>query len=129
MPSSLDPFFNPSGVAVIGASANPQKLSHGILYNLVNSSYSGRGIPGEPRGSRDLGQDMLSGYFCSAGPSGAGGDRADLHLRIPEALRSLRKTRCKGSHHHLWRLQGSGGRRVGTGAGMRGDCQRNTACA
>ena len=38
MISSLTPFFSPAGVAVIGASANPQKLSHGILYNLVNST-------------------------------------------------------------------------------------------
>ena len=30
MTNTLIPFFKPQGVAVIGASANPKKLSHGI---------------------------------------------------------------------------------------------------
>lgn len=58
MPSSLSPFFSPAGVAVIGASANPQKLSHGILYNLVNSTYTGGVYPVNP------GADELLGRKC-----------------------------------------------------------------
>ena len=35
MPSSLSPFFNAKGVAILGASTNPKKLSYGILENLL----------------------------------------------------------------------------------------------
>ncbi len=56
MTSSLSPFFSPSGVAVIGASSNPQKLSHGILYNLVNSTYTGGVYPVNPGAEELLGR-------------------------------------------------------------------------
>lgn len=55
-PSDLTPFFEPAGVAVIGASANPHKLSHGILRNLVNSSYKGGVYPVNPGASEILGK-------------------------------------------------------------------------
>jgi len=38
---SLIPFFNPQGVALIGASANPTKLGFGMARNLVQSDYQG----------------------------------------------------------------------------------------
>ncbi len=48
MASSLDPFFTPAGVAVIGASSNPQKLSYGILKNLKENGYTGAIYPVNP---------------------------------------------------------------------------------
>lgn len=39
--SSLDPFFYPRGIAVIGASPNPTKLGYGLARNLVQSNYQG----------------------------------------------------------------------------------------
>lgn len=48
MTSSLKSFFEPTGVAVIGASSNPHKLSFGILRNLVNSTYTGGIYPVNP---------------------------------------------------------------------------------
>ena len=48
MTSSLAPFFSAAGVAVIGASSNPRKLSHGILRNLINSTYKGGIYPVNP---------------------------------------------------------------------------------
>src|SRR3972149_963339 len=39
--SSLTPFFSPRGVAVIGASQNPVKLSYGLARNLTQSNYQG----------------------------------------------------------------------------------------
>lgn len=48
MPSSLRPFFEATGVAVIGASANPRKLSHGILKNLIDYGYKGGIYPVNP---------------------------------------------------------------------------------
>ncbi len=41
MTSSLTPFFNPSGVVVIGASTSPEKLGYGVARNLVESKYQG----------------------------------------------------------------------------------------
>jgi acetate---CoA ligase (ADP-forming) len=37
--SSLHPFFTPSGVAVIGASRDPSKLSYGVIRNLVDPDH------------------------------------------------------------------------------------------
>ncbi|MBP9041493.1 MAG: acetate--CoA ligase family protein [Anaerolineaceae bacterium] len=53
MTSSLSPFFNAAGVAVIGASSNPQKLSYGILKNLIHSTYQGEVYPVNP-GSKEI---------------------------------------------------------------------------
>ncbi len=38
---SLIPFFNPQGVAIIGASLDPTKLGYGLSRNLVQSGYRG----------------------------------------------------------------------------------------
>jgi acetate---CoA ligase (ADP-forming) len=38
---SLNPFFNPQGVAVIGASNDPTKLGYGLARNLTQSGYQG----------------------------------------------------------------------------------------
>jgi len=51
----LDMFFNPKAVAVIGASANPSKLGHGVLANLIESGYGGRLYPINPKGGTILG--------------------------------------------------------------------------
>jgi acetyltransferase len=54
--SDLIPFFEPAGVAVIGASSNPHKLSHGILRNLINSTYTGGVYPVNPGAEEILGK-------------------------------------------------------------------------
>lgn len=41
MDKSLAPFFDPSGVAVIGASKDPSKLGYGLARNLTHSGYQG----------------------------------------------------------------------------------------
>lgn len=56
MTSSLTPFFHPAGVAVIGASSNPHKLSYGIMRNLVNSPYAGGVYPVNPGAAEILGK-------------------------------------------------------------------------
>lgn len=56
--SPLEAFFTPTGVAVIGASANPGKLSHGILRNLVSFGYRGAVYPVNP------GRDEILGLPC-----------------------------------------------------------------
>ena len=52
---SLDIFFNPTSVAVIGASATPGKLGHEILKNFIGSRFSGKVYPINPKWKEILG--------------------------------------------------------------------------
>jgi len=56
MTSSLKPFFNAKGVAVLGASTNPKKLSYGIVENLLINGYQGKVYPVNPNAEEILGQ-------------------------------------------------------------------------
>ena len=56
MPSSLTPFFDAKGVAILGASTNPKKLSYGILENLVSYGYKGEVYPVNPNATEILGK-------------------------------------------------------------------------
>jgi len=56
MPSSLSPFFNAKGVAILGASTNPKKLSYGILENLLTYGYQGEVYPVNPNAESILGK-------------------------------------------------------------------------
>lgn len=53
--SKLSVFFRPSGVAVIGASRDPQKLGHGVVRNLQNVRYEGPVYPINPHEEEILG--------------------------------------------------------------------------
>jgi len=55
MSDPLELFFNPKGVAIIGASTNPLKLSHGVVRNLKNCGYQGPIYPINPKGDEILG--------------------------------------------------------------------------
>lgn len=61
-PGALTPFFRPDGVAVIGASADPSKLSHAVLGNLLDpaSRYPGPVYPVNPT------EDEILGLRCYA---------------------------------------------------------------
>ena len=52
----LAPFFSPKGVAIIGASQDPQKLSHGILKNMTLYGYGGGIYPVNPKADQILGR-------------------------------------------------------------------------
>ena len=53
----LKPFFEPSSVAVIGASRDPDKLGYAVLHNLVEGGYVQRGAvyPINPKADEVLG--------------------------------------------------------------------------
>ncbi|HIC88765.1 MAG TPA: CoA-binding protein [Anaerolineae bacterium] len=53
--TSLEVFFNPRGVAVIGASRSPNKVSHGLLHNLTTGGYAGPIYPVNPKAEEILG--------------------------------------------------------------------------
>jgi len=55
MTDPLYTFFHPRGVAVLGASANPAKLSYGVLHNLITHGYLGPVYPVNPKGGEMLG--------------------------------------------------------------------------
>ncbi len=51
---TLTPFFNPKGIALVGASQNPRKLGFGMARNLVQSGYKGRIYMVNPGGGKLL---------------------------------------------------------------------------
>ena len=54
MTTNLNVFFRPRGIAVIGASRDPQKLGHGVVRNLVNYGYDGPIYPINPKANTIL---------------------------------------------------------------------------
>jgi acetyltransferase len=52
---TLETFFQPRAVAIIGASANPDKLGYTVLNNVVTSGYTGAIYPINPKGGQMLG--------------------------------------------------------------------------
>lgn len=55
MTMTLKPFFEPKAVAIIGASASPEKLSYGILKNMLEYGYQGEIYPVNPKSDQILG--------------------------------------------------------------------------
>jgi acetyl coenzyme A synthetase (ADP forming)-like protein len=51
----LNALFNPRSIAVIGASHDPKKVGHTVLYNLLRYNFSGRLCPINPSGGEILG--------------------------------------------------------------------------
>ncbi|MHC4574593.1 MAG: CoA-binding protein, partial [Planctomycetota bacterium] len=55
---SLDKFFNPQSVAIVGASRNKGKVGYEVLSNLIRGGYQGRIFPV----NRNV--DSLEGLKC-----------------------------------------------------------------
>jgi acetate---CoA ligase (ADP-forming) len=60
MENQLRYFFNPRGVALIGASSNPAKLSNGVLVNMMQYGYTGKIYPVNPGSKEILGLPCFS---------------------------------------------------------------------
>jgi acetate---CoA ligase (ADP-forming) len=58
MDATLSPFFNPQGVVVVGASADPAKLGHAVARNLVRSGYPGAIHFVNPKGGELFGRPI-----------------------------------------------------------------------
>jgi acetyl coenzyme A synthetase (ADP forming)-like protein len=56
--TSIDPFFSPRGIAVIGASTDPNKLGYCLARNLVQCNYQGVIHFVNPKGGSLLGRPM-----------------------------------------------------------------------
>ena len=59
MSASLEPLFRPTRIAVIGASANPEKLSFQIFRNIREAGFPGEVIPVNPKGEMILGTSSV----------------------------------------------------------------------
>ncbi len=57
---SLTPFFSPQGIALIGASADPNKLGYALARNLVQSNYPGAIHFVNPKGGKLLGRQVYT---------------------------------------------------------------------
>ena len=53
--NSLDNFFNPKSIAVIGASSDREKLGYAVLKNILDYSYKGKVFPVNLKGRKILG--------------------------------------------------------------------------
>ena len=85
MADQLDYFFNPRGVAVIGASADPAKLSYGVVRNLKEHGYRGAIYPINPKGGEILGLPVLPDIAVVPDPI----DLAVIMVRAPLAPEAL----------------------------------------
>jgi acetate---CoA ligase (ADP-forming) len=56
MTDSLQPLFRPARLAVIGASAKPEKMGYQIFRNIVDAGFGGELIPVNPKGETILGR-------------------------------------------------------------------------
>jgi len=81
----LQSFFHPRGVAVIGASGNPAKLSYGVLHNLVTHGYRGPVYPVNPKGGEMMGLRVYASVAEAPDPV----DLAVIVLSAGRAVRAL----------------------------------------
>lgn len=85
----MDFFFQPSSIAVIGASSNPAKLGHAVLKNLIDCGYAQKAplYPINPGATQILGLPAFSSVLQVPGPI----DLAVIVIpypQVPEALRA-----------------------------------------
>ncbi|MES0349116.1 MAG: acetate--CoA ligase alpha subunit [Desulfobacteria bacterium] len=88
----LQHFFNPSSVAVVGASQNPSKIGYEILNNIVQYGYGGSVYPINPKAQEILG---LKAYpDLTSVPSKI--DLAVIALPAPAVMDILKQCGTKG---------------------------------
>jgi len=92
MNPSLTPFFKPKGVAILGASSKPNKLSYGILENLLKYNYSGGVYPVNPNASEILGVKVYPDLAQVPDPV----DLAVIVLPVGMILESMRDCAERG---------------------------------
>ncbi|HKJ27659.1 MAG TPA: CoA-binding protein, partial [Anaerolineales bacterium] len=90
-------FFKPNAVAVIGASANSEKLGHAVLRNLIDGGYAAQGkvYPINPKADEILGLKTYPSVTDVPGPI----DLAVIvipHVYVPDALKTCGEKGIKG---------------------------------
>ncbi len=65
---NLNPFSDPRAVAVVGASADPAKLGHAVLFNVVEHGFTGEVYPINPKADEILGKKAYASVLEVPGP-------------------------------------------------------------
>ena len=65
---NLDSFFAPRAVAVVGASADPTKLGHAVLSNVIEHGFTGDIYPINPKADAILGRQAYASVLDVPGP-------------------------------------------------------------
>jgi acetyltransferase len=89
---SLRPFFEPRGVAVIGASHDPTKLGYSLARNLVQSNYKGAVHFINPKGGSLFGQPVYPSILDAPEPL----DLAILLIPAQFVLRAIQECGQRG---------------------------------
>jgi acetate---CoA ligase (ADP-forming) len=116
---TLSAFFSPRGIAVVGASNDPNKLGYGLARNLVMSNYQGVVHMINPRGGSLFGRPMYPSLEEAPDPVDLAVLLIPAHA-VPEALEACGRRGIQGV------VIGSGGfREVGEqGALLEQECLR-----
>ncbi len=91
----MSPLFNPRGVAVVGASANPGKIGYRIVENMVKSGFTGQIYPINPKGGEILGCKVYSSLAAVEGAI----DVAVLSVPADHVLAAVAECGAKGVGH------------------------------
>ncbi len=96
--SSLDAFFKPGSVAIVGASSDPRKVGNTALKNLVSMGYRGKVYPIHPREESILGFPCYKSVLDIPEPVDACVllVSADLTIKVAEELAERKHT-----HHDI----------------------------
>jgi len=92
---SLDRFFTPRSIAVIGASAVPGKSGNVVIRNILANGYEGKLYLVNPRGGEILGLPVETSFASL--PEGI--DLAIVALPAKETLQALQECAAKGLRH------------------------------
>jgi acetyltransferase len=116
MIDTLDAFFKPRGIAILGASNDPSKLGYAVARNLLNSGFAGQVHLVNPKGGILLGRAV---YTSMSGVP----DPVDLAVVIVPASSAAQAMREVGEHGIRAAILTSGGfREVGIqGANLEAD--------
>ena len=65
---NLNQFFDPRAVAVVGASTDPTKLGHAVLFNVLEHGFTGDVYPINPKADEVLGKKAYASVLDVPGP-------------------------------------------------------------
>jgi acetate---CoA ligase (ADP-forming) len=116
---TLNPFFAPTGVAVIGASTNPTKLGFGLARNLIQSGYRGAIHFVNPTAETLLGQPVYPTITAVPDPV----DLAVLLIPAPAVPEAVSECARRGIRAVI--IASGGFREIGPeGAALETECLR-----
>ncbi|MGI6368284.1 MAG: acetate--CoA ligase alpha subunit [Anaerolineae bacterium] len=90
--SMLEMFFEPKSIAIIGASADPEKIGYQVLRNLIGSKFPGQIYPINPRSEEILGLKVYKSVLDTPGPV----DQAVILIPARAVLPVIRECGEKG---------------------------------